>query len=349
MISSIRVCARRAELDGRGRRTNCLGWKISKSALPDQRGTVRAVDGISFTVREGEAVGIVGESGSGKSMAALALLRLVPEPGRIVGGRILFAVATFCQSTSRLSAAVRRSEIAMIFQDAGSYLNPIMTISDQIAEAVGRRDDREDADRSRAGARRLARRADCRSGPCLCELSPRVERRHAAAGYDRFRPHPQIATDHCRRTDNRARCDRTIPDPEVDRGASGTQLNASLILISHDLAVVSEICDRVYVMYAGQIVEEGMTERLFDDPKHPYTKALVDAILDPFEPRAKLIPLEGSPPDMADPPSGCRFHPRCRNVFEPCDRAEPPSVKFSGGQNAKCWLHADSEALSDAD
>ena len=122
------------------------------------------------------------------------------------------------------------------------------------------------------------------------------------------------------------------------------QIKASFILISHDLAVIRTICDRVYVMYAGQVVEHGPAARIFAAPQHPYTRALVDSILDPWEPRTDIAILPGAPPDMADPPSGCRFHPRCRSAMGICQREEPPTFQLPDHQQAKCWLHAPAEA-----
>ena len=314
--------------------------------FPTPRGIVRVVDGVSFSVRKGEAIGIVGESGSGKSMTALSLLRLVPEPGRIAHGRIQFADRDLLALDELEIRAIRRSDIAMIFQDAGSYLNPVMTIEDQVAEAVGRRGSHNPADRARVlDALRAVEIAEptrvATSYPH--ELSGGMQQRALIASVLIRRPSLIIADEPT------TALDATVQYQILKQlAALRADLNASLVLISHDLAVVSEVCDRVYVMYAGQIVEEGPAERLFDQPRHPYTQALVGSILDPFVPKANIAALEGSPPDMAAPPSGCRFHPRCPKVFAPCDRTEPALFGFREGQSAKCWLYAAAEATSDA-
>jgi oligopeptide/dipeptide ABC transporter ATP-binding protein len=310
------------------------------------RGVVRAVDGVSLTVRKGEAIGIVGESGSGKSMSALSVLRLVPKPGHIVGGKIRFDGRDLLALDEPAIRAVRRSEIATIFQDAGSYLNPVMTIEDQVAEAIGRRGSKDAADRARVvAALRAVEIADpirvAASYPH--ELSGGMQQRVMIASVLIRRPRLILADEPT------TALDATVQYQILKSlAALRADLNASLVLISHDLAVVAEVCDRVYVMYAGQIVEEGPTTRLFSFPKHPYTQALVGSMLDPFVPKTEVTALEGSPPDMADPPSGCRFHPRCPRVFTPCEHVEPTMFDFPAGQSAKCWLHAPAEAAFDA-
>jgi oligopeptide/dipeptide ABC transporter ATP-binding protein len=124
------------------------------------------------------------------------------------------------------------------------------------------------------------------------------------------------------------------------------RINASLILISHDLAVIRNVCDHVHVMYAGQVLEHGPAAQVFAAPKHPYTQALVDSILDPWAPKKEIAVLPGAPPDMASPPNGCRFHPRCRFAMDVCRHEEPANYQLGGGQEAKCWLHAPAEATA---
>lgn len=301
------------------------------------RGVVRAVDGISFDIRRGEAVGIVGESGSGKSMTALAVLGLVPRPGRIVGGRVDFAGRDLVTVGDEQLRAIRLTDIAMIFQDASSYLNPIMSIGDQIAEAIGRRGSKAPQDRERVLA---ALRACQIPDPARIaasyphELSGGMQQRAMIASVLIREPTLIIADEPTTALDATVQYQILKFLAEL-RQRSG----ATLILISHDLAVIAEVCDRVYVMYGGQIVEEGNTATIFDDPKHPYTQALVEGILDPFDPKTELVPLEGAPPDMADPPSGCRFHPRCRRAFAGCDEQVPAMQRFGDGQAARCRLY----------
>jgi oligopeptide transport system ATP-binding protein len=308
------------------------------------RGVVRAVDGVSIAVGDGEAVGIVGESGSGKSMTALSVLRLVPSPGRIVGGAITLAGRDLLALDERAMRQVRSADIAMIFQDAGSYLNPIMTIGDQISEAFGRRGSRAPADRARVmTALEDVRIADparvAASYPH--ELSGGMQQRAMIAAALVRKPRLVIADEPTTALD--ATVQRDVLALLRDLRARN---NLALVLISHDLAVVADICDRVYIMYAGQVIESGPTRATFQAPRHPYTRALVDAILDPWEPRRELVPLDGDPPDMAAPPAGCRFHPRCPAVMAICGREAPPVSEPAPGQHVACWLHAAREAVS---
>lgn len=300
-------------------------------------GSTSIVDRISFSVGKGEAIGVVGESGSGKSMTALGLLGLVPPPGRISDGRIEFEGCDLRQVGDAGLRDVRRTDIGMIFQDASSYLNPIMTVGDQIAEAVGKRKSKDPAVRQRViDVLKTVRIADperiARSYPY--ELSGGMQQRAMIASVLIRQPQLIIADEPTTALDATVQHQILKFLAEMRR-----EFNVALILISHDLAVISQVCDRVYIMYGGQLVEQGATASIFADPKHPYTIALIGSILDPFDPKTEIVALEGSPPDMRSPPSGCRFHPRCPHAFDLCRQEEPPEFHFASGQSAKCWLH----------
>jgi oligopeptide/dipeptide ABC transporter ATP-binding protein len=285
-------------------------------------GVVRAVDGIDLTVRDGEAVAIVGESGSGKSMTALSILRLVPSPGRIVGGAIDFAGRDLRALGGREMRRLRASEIA---------------------EAFGRRGSRRPEDRARVLAAledvRIADPARVAAGYAH-ELSGGMQQRVMIAAALARRPRLLIADEPTTALD--ATVQRDILDLLRDLRARN---NLSLLLISHDLAVVADICDRVYVMYAGQVIESGPTRATLQAPNHPYTRALADAILDPWEARREIVPLDGDPPDMAAPPTGCRFHPRCPAVMDICGREQPATLAPAPDRSVACWLHAAREAV----
>jgi oligopeptide/dipeptide ABC transporter ATP-binding protein len=306
------------------------------------RGVVRAVDGVSLELREGEAVGIVGESGSGKSMTALSIVGLVPSPGRVVSGSVVLDERDLLISDARAMRAVRASDIAMIFQDPGSYLNPVITIGAQIAEAIGRRRARDRTTREKV----VAALRDVQipepervASSYPHELSGGMQQRAMIASVLIRNPRIIIADEPT------TALDATVQYQILKLIAElRARIGAALILISHDLAVVRSVCDSVHVMYAGQVVEHGPAAVTFAAPQHPYTQALVDSILDPWDPKADLPVLPGAPPDMAAPPSGCRFHPRCRHAMEICRRSEPATVRLADDQQAKCWLHAAQEA-----
>jgi oligopeptide/dipeptide ABC transporter ATP-binding protein len=302
------------------------------------RGIVRAVDDVSVDLNEGEAVGIVGESGSGKSMTALSIVRLVPSPGRIVGGSITLGGRDLLTLGTREMQAVRASDIAVIFQDPGAYLNPVMPIGEQIAEAIGKRRSRDRTVRQAVldalhdvqipEPERIAV-----SYPH--ELSGGMQQRVMIASALIRRPRIIIADEPTTALD--ATVQYQVLKLLADLRA---RIGCSLILISHDLAVIRNVCDRVYVMYAGQVIEHGPTAQMLAAPKHPYTQALVDSILDPWQRKTDMAVLPGAPPDMAAPPQGCRFHPRCRFAMDICRREEPPQTRRAPNQEAACWLYA---------
>jgi oligopeptide/dipeptide ABC transporter ATP-binding protein len=308
------------------------------------RGVVRAVDGVSFELREGEAVGIVGESGSGKSMTALSIVGLVPSPGRVVGGSVVLDGRDLVTSDARTMQTVRATDIAMIFQEPGSYLNPVMTIGEQIAEAIGRRRARDRATRERV----IAALRDVQipepgrvASSYPHELSGGMQQRAMIASVLIRNPRVIIADEPT------TALDATVQYQILKLIAElRARIGAALILISHDLAVVRSVCDSVHVMYAGQMVEHGPAAATFATPKHPYTQALVDSILDPWDLKVDLPVLPGAPPDMATPPSGCRFHPRCRHAMEICSRSEPANIRLDNDQQARCWLHAAQETTA---
>ena len=305
--------------------------------FPASRGEVRAVDGISLRVAQGEAVGLVGESGSGKSMTALSMAGLVPPPGRITEGSVKLKGKELVGMGAAGLRAMRMSEIGIIFQDAGAYLNPIMRIKDQLLEAIGRRGSRQVDDHAQAiEALKAVQIPDpVRVAAAYPhQLSGGMQQRVMIASVLIRRPSLILADEPT------TALDATVQHQVLKVLAMlRAEYDTTLILISHDLAVISSVCDRVYVMYAGQIVEEGTTTTIFGAPRHPYTCALVDSILDPFDPKTDIHAIEGSPPDMAAPPEGCRFHPRCLCRFARCDQQMPPIFDLAPSTAARCWLH----------
>jgi oligopeptide/dipeptide ABC transporter ATP-binding protein len=300
-----------------------------------KRGTVGAVEDVSLTLHEGEAIGIVGESGSGKSVTALSVLRLVPMPGEVVGGRVMLRGTDLLTLSAHEMRRVRRDDVAIIFQDPANFLNPVLTISDQIAE--GLKPDEPNKRQKVIDALRSVHipEAERVADYYPFQMSGGMQQRAVIAAAVVRRPSIIIADEPTTALDATVQYQILRLLDEL-RSA----IRTALILISHDLAVVASICSRVYVMYAAQIVEAGRIDQIYRTPAHPYTKALLGSILDPLDERPRLTVLPGSIPDLASPLSGCRFHPRCPRRMEICASQEPPSVQVAHGHIAKCWLHA---------
>jgi oligopeptide/dipeptide ABC transporter ATP-binding protein len=300
------------------------------------RGTVSAVDRISLEIGPGEAVGVVGESGSGKSVTALSVLRLVMTPGRIVGGEIRVGGRDVLSLSDEEMREVRRDEVAMIFQDASNFLNPLVTIGAQIEEGLRDRD-MSPAERRREvlEALKAVRVADPErvAASYPFQLSGGMQQRAVIAAALVRRPALILADEPTTALDATVQFEilKLLADLQ-------TTFGTGLLLISHDLSVVASICRRVYVMYAGQIVESGTTDAVYRSAAHPYTQALLGAILDPFKDIDTLSALPGSIPDLIEPPQGCRFQPRCPRALPKCAVSEPPDFQIGLSQATKCWL-----------
>ncbi|HIG63667.1 MAG: peptide ABC transporter ATP-binding protein [Methanobacteriota archaeon] len=286
-------------------------------------GVVRALEGVSFEVREGEIFGLVGETGCGKSVTTYSTLRLLPSTGRVHSGRITLAGESLLDASESRMREVRGGEIAMIFQDPLSALNPVMRVGDQIAESVWLHDDLPDAEAVAARVEEVlgeVRMPDpvgaMRAFPH--ELSGGMQQRVMIAMALAGRPKMLIADEPT------TALDVTIQSQVLQLLRQLKQeAGLTVLLITHDLGVVAELCDRVAVMYAGTIVETAPVEELFSDPKHPYTQGLLAALPGASE---TLAPVPGRVPDLLAPPSGCRFHPRCPLAVDRC-RAEAPELR----------------------
>jgi len=301
-------------------------------------GTVRAVDGVSLRLDPGEAVALVGESGCGKSMTALSLMRLVRPPGRIVGGSVAFDGRDLMALGETQMRALRGGRLAMIFQDPMTFLNPLMRVGEQIAEAVQlhqklpRRKALEVALAALGQVRIPAPETVLHYFPH--QLSGGMRQRVLIAMAISSRPALLIADEPTTALDVtvQAQIMRLLGD--VRR-----ELGSAMLLITHDLGLVAEFCDRVYVMYAGRIVEEADVFTLFRSPRHPYTRALLRSTLGPNARVESFTTIDGQPPNLVVPPSGCRFHPRCPEAMPRCAIEAPPVVPTPAGR-AACWLEA---------
>ncbi len=286
-------------------------------------GVVRALEGVSFEVREGEIFGLVGETGCGKSVTTYSTLRLLPSTGRVHSGRITLSGESLLDASESRMREVRGGEIAMIFQDPLSALNPVMRVGDQIAESVWLHDDLPDADAVAARVEEVLGevRMPDPSGAARAfphELSGGMQQRVMIAMALAGRPKMLIADEPT------TALDVTIQSQVLQLLRQLKQeAGLTVLLITHDLGVVAELCDRVAVMYAGTIVETAPVEELFSDPKHPYTQGLLAALPGASE---TLAPVPGRVPDLLAPPSGCRFHPRCPLAVDRC-RAEAPELR----------------------
>jgi len=306
-----------------------------------EEGVVQAVDGVSFHVDPGEVLAIVGESGSGKSVTGMTLMGLTRSPNAHFEGRVAFAGQDLVGASDEQLRRIRGAEIAMVFQDPMTALNPVQRIGPQLAEQIRAHGD-VDKDSALARARELLERVGIpnpaeRLRAYPHELSGGMRQRVMIAMALSCDPRLLIADEPTTALDVTVQAQIL---EEVRRLRAET--NAGVILITHDLGVVADVADRVAVMYAGQIVEEGTLDELFYDPQHPYTWGLLGSIARIDKPCPSRLPaIAGSPPSLANPPRGCRFRPRCPHAFEQC--TELPALEARAGEPDhldRCWLTA---------
>ncbi|HCW51850.1 MAG TPA: peptide ABC transporter ATP-binding protein [Clostridiales bacterium] len=302
------------------------------------RGRVRAVDGVSFSLDRGEALAIVGESGSGKSVTALSVMRLLPEPpARVTGGRVLLRGRDILDLPEEDMARVRGREMAMVFQEPAGALNPVMTVGRQVMEAVT-------AHRAVTGreARHLALLAlaeagvpspAARFGHFPHQLSGGMKQRVMIAMALACNPKLLIADEPTTALDVTVQAQIMELMKELK-----DKFDTSIMLITHDLGVVAGMASRVLVMYAGKIIEEGTVRDIYYNPQHPYTWSLLRSVprLDAAS-KKRLLPIHGQPPDLLDPPKGCRFNPRCDYALKICLQEEPEYTYVNGGHKVACW------------
>jgi oligopeptide/dipeptide ABC transporter ATP-binding protein len=301
-----------------------------------EEGAVRAVDGVSLKIGRRETIGLVGESGCGKSVTALSIMRLVPSPGRIVDGEILFETENLLEKNEDEMRKIRGNRISMIFQEPMSSLNPVLTVGEQIAEVI-----RLHQGLSRSNAKRKA--VEMLELVGISSPSTRVnEYPHQLSGGMRQRVMIAMALA-CKPALLIADEPTTALDVTIQAQILGLMesltrdVGTSLLLITHDFGVIAELCDQVAVMYAGSIVERASTKALFSNPRHPYTRGLLDSIprIDIDVKRLKAI--EGSVPHPACLPAGCRFQPRCPAAEEICQQQQPQTLEVEPGHWVRCW------------
>ena len=302
-----------------------------------RRGTVKAVDGVSFRLRRGEVLGIVGESGSGKSVTALSVLQLLPgEAARVVGGEILLNGEDLLKKNPAEMRAIRGREIAMILQDPQTSLNPVFTVGNQLVEAIAR-------NLRLAGTNFIEQAVDVLRRVRLAAPEQRVQQYpHEMSGGMKQRVVGAIAIS-CEPQVMIADEPTTALDVTIQLQYLNLlkELQAStdmgLLFITHDFGVVAHMCDRVAVMYAGRIVEDGPVREVFDNPAHPYTQALIASVPKMHEDVERLQTIDGQPPALSDLPDGCRFEPRCPYADARCQAAYPMVFEVGGDHRASCW------------
>ena len=306
-------------------------------------GTVKAVNKLTYYLRKGEKLGIVGESGSGKSVSSLAVMKLIPNPpGKITEGSIIYNGKDLVNATEKEMQKIRGNEISMIFQEPMTSLNPIIKCGKQIAEVIrlhqglGKKEAMEKAIEMMKAVGIANPEARAHEYPH--QMSGGMRQRVMIAMALACRPHILIADEPT------TALDVTIQAQILDLIRKlNEEMETSVVFITHDLGVVSELCDTVMVMYCGRIVEKTSVENLFAEPLHPYSVGLLRAIPKITKERDPLETIEGVVPNPTERISGCSFWPRCPHATEKCKVDEPPMVRTGAGRYVRCWLYADKE------
>ena len=301
-------------------------------------GEVKALNDVSIRLKEGEVLGIVGESGSGKSVTAYSLMGLTAYPGKLIGGTLEFNGHHIEKLSEKEMRAIRGNEISIIFQDPMTSLNPVYTIGNQIEEVILLHTDKNKK-QAKARAKELLElvginEPEKRLRQYPHELSGGMRQRVMIAIALACEPKLLIADEPTTALDVTIQAQILELMMELRE-----KLGMAIIMITHDLGVVASMCEKIAVMYAGKIVEYGTTDDIFYRPKHQYTKGLIRSIprLDTTE-HEKLVPIEGTPVDMLNPPAGCPFAPRCEECMKICLREMPPVTEFEGCHYTQCWL-----------
>ena len=299
-------------------------------------GEVKAVDGISYSLGYNEVMGIVGESGSGKSVEAYSIIGLLQSPGRVTGGSITFEGEDVLSFSEEQMRRFRGDRVSMIFQNPMTCLNPVYTIGNQLIEALMCHDKGYTKEQARARAIEMLELVGINNADkSIHEFSGGMRQRAMIAMALICEPKLLIADEPT------TALDVTIQAQILElMKALQKKENTSISFITHNLGVVAEICDRVSVMYAGHIVEQGPVNDIFYRPQHPYTKGLLASTprLDE-EGRERLVPIEGTPIDLLNPPKGCHFGPRCKDCMKICLRQKPPFSQVGENHISACWLH----------
>ncbi len=319
--------------------TPVLEARDLRTHLVTRWGTVKAVDGVSFSLAQGETLGLVGESGSGKSMTCLSLVRLVPRPAaRILGGQVLLEGEDLLTKSEQEMQRIRGRRVAMILQDPMSSLNPVFSIGMQVREPVAmyhglRGGTLTERVVELLGAVRIPSPA-VRLHAFPHQLSGGMRQRVVGAMAIAAPPRVLIADEPTTSLDLTIQAQYLGLLKELQQ-----QHRFAMIFVTHNLGIVARICDRVAVMYAGRVVEMGPVPRIFRAPAHPYTRALLESIPRLGARLERLTAIEGQPPDLSRLPSGCAFAARCPQALDRCRQQAPPESPLGEGHVTRCWLH----------
>ncbi|GGA21643.1 ABC transporter ATP-binding protein [Psychrobacillus lasiicapitis] len=317
-----------------------LEVKNLQTHFTTKRGTSKAVDGIDFTLHKGETLGIVGESGCGKSITSLSILRLIPSPpGKIAGGEVLFKGRNLVELPESEMRKLRGNEISMIFQEPMTSLNPVLPVGEQIAEAIRlhQKLNKKEAAKKAVEMLRLVGipSPEKRAKQEPFQLSGGMRQRVMIAMALSCNPEVLIADEPTTALDVTIQAQILRLMKELQE-----RLGMGVILITHDLGVVAETCDKVAVMYAGNIVEHATTETLFETPLHPYTQGLLASLPKIDEDQEELYTIEGNVPSAFNMPSGCRFASRCPLATNLCREYKPELIEHESGSKVRCWVYS---------
>jgi len=315
-----------------------------------ERGVVKAVDGVDFEIKKGETLGVVGETGCGKSVTALSIMRLILSPGKIVEGKIIFEGEDLLKKSSEEMRKIRGTKIAMIFQDPHTSLDPVFTVGSQIAEPIELHQveeqhliKAEEVPRKVVEMLKLVGIPDPeqRVTEYPHQFSGGMKQRAMIGMMVSCNPAMLIADEPTTAVDVTIQAQILDLMRELRR-----KLGTSILIITHNLGLIVEMCDRVAVMYAGNIVEQADTLTLFENPAHPYTRALLAAVPKVGVDRRDLETIPGMVPSLIHPPPGCKFHPRCPHAMDVC-RKFPETVEVGKGHFVNCHLYCKGEAGAD--
>ncbi len=324
--------------------SHLLEIKNLQTHFPTKEGVVRAVNDVSFHIDEGELLGLVGESGCGKSITALSVMRLISHPGKIVGGSVKFNGTELTEATEDYMRDLRGNDIAMIFQDPMTSLNPVYTVGEQIAEALRlhRKLSKKDAwDAAVEAMKEVAIPSPARRvNDYPHQLSGGMRQRVMIAMALACEPELLIADEPTTALDVTIQAQILELLNELRKTRK-----LAILLITHDLGVVAETADRVCVMYTGRIVEESGVEEVFENPKHPYTQGLLKSVPklseENIHSEQRLSTIEGVVPSPTELPDGCHFAPRCSFTEDACEKGEIPLYEIGGGIKVRCVLYSD--------